>query len=587
MGKIRQLDETLSNMIAAGEVVENMASVVKELLENAIDADAKSVEVHLRDAGFKEIAVIDDGEGMDKDDLRMAFKRHATSKIKTHHDLHHIGSLGFRGEALPSIASVAKVEVDASLDNRAGARIVVHNGGIVSEEQGDARKGVKIRIKDLFYNTPARLKHLKSEQRELAFVVDYVNKIALAHPHIRFTLTNNGKTLLKTQGDGDVLKVLHQIYPLDVIKNMLPFENKNQYFTIKGYMSKPSHTRSSRQHMTLITNRRIIRNNKLLNAALAAYRTYLPVHKYPILYLEIEVDPLLIDVNIHPQKLSVKFTEEASLRKLIETTLASRLQEEDLIPKVKRTEEKPSEQSGFDFTDANEPSKHASTLEEEPSRPQQELLQQEPQKETSASKPKPKPKQRLPYLSYIGQCFGTYLLFQGEDSLYIMDQHAAAERIRYEHYLSSMSRSKPSIRNLLTPFTLSLSNREILAHDSIVPTLQSFGLQTEIKDETTLSILAHPDWFKEGEEEEYAERMIRLLMSEEEVSVAKMIDKVAADLACKHSVRANKYLNKHEIDRLVKDLRQCDNPFTCPHGRPTILSFSTRELETMFQRIQS
>lgn len=580
MGKIRQLDETLSNMIAAGEVVENMASVVKELLENAIDASAKSVEVHLREAGFREITVLDDGEGMDKDDLRMAFKRHATSKIKTHHDLHHIGSLGFRGEALPSIASVAKVEVDASLNEQSGDRIVVRNGDIVSEEKGEARKGTKILIKDLFYNTPARLKHLKSAQRELSFVVDYVNKIALSHPHIAFTLTNNGKTLLKTQGDNDVLKVLHQIYPLDVIKNMLAFENKNQYFKIKGYMSKPSHTRSSRQHMTLITNRRIIHNNKLLNAALSAYRTYLPVHKFPILYLEVEVDPLLVDVNIHPQKLSVKFTEEAELRKLIESTLASRLKSEDLIPMVERREQPAPEQSGFDFTQAKErQSERPSKVEETPAPP--------PTPEKTQEEPASKKNKRLPYLSYIGQSFGTYLLFQDENALYIVDQHAAAERIRYEQYIAAMSRETPTVRNLLTPFDLSLSNREILAHESIKETLLSFGLHTEVKDDTTLSIHSHPHWFKEGEEEEYAERMVRLLLAEEEVSVSKMIDKVAADLACKHSVRANKYINKHEIDRLIEDLDRCENPFTCPHGRPTILSFSTHELETMFQRVQS
>jgi len=615
MGKIRQLDESLSNMIAAGEVVENMASVIKELLENAIDANAKAITITLKESGLSMIRISDDGDGMDKEDLDMAFKRHATSKIKTHHDLHHIVSLGFRGEALPSIASVSNMTIESSADGKNGHKIVLKNGAIIERHKGQPKQGTTISVENLFYNTPARLKHLKSEQRELSFIVDYVNKIALSHPHIAFTLSNDNKTLLKTSGDGNVLKILHEIYPLDIIKNMVPFNHKNQYFKIEGYLAKPAYNRSSNQHMTVITNHRIIKNKKLLNAIKTGFDTYLPMHKYPIVYLEITVDPIFIDVNIHPQKLEVKFSEQHSLEALITATINDTLRGEDLIPTTKKTMRPSSQASQVSFEGVNDnqdkpthQNDDAATLKEDRV-PFQSEATQAPNIEASHPHPtkpqstksqdtfpanqfhqtpnqKSSPKKRLPDLEYIGQYLGTYLLFQNKEGLYIMDQHAAAERIRYERYKHAMSQTDGSTQELLSPIELHLSSGEVIAFDTYKEKLNAYGLDITQKDRSTLLIHRIPTWFRKNMEQVYAEIMVKTLLNEDQLSVGLLIDQLAKDLSCKHSIRANKYLNRNEVDVLLKDLHETDNPFTCPHGRPTIINLSVRELETMFKRVQ-
>ncbi len=581
MGNIRQLDETLSNMIAAGEVVENMASVIKELCENAIDAQAKQIDIQLKEAGLKEIRVFDDGDGMDEDDLNLAFKRHATSKIKTHHDLHHIASLGFRGEALPSIGSVAHVEIESSPTDEPGHKRIIRNNQVIESSAGQAKKGTHILVKHLFYNTPARLKHLKSEQKELSLIVEHVNKLALSHPNIAFKLTNNKKVLLKTAGDGHVLKILHQIYPIDIIKNLLPFEAKNQYFSIHGYIAKPYYNRSSKHHMMLFVNRRLFRNDRLTNAVMRAIKTYLPVHKYPILYLNITVDPLLIDVNIHPQKLDVKFSESQALERLITDTLNNTISTVEHISEMPFSKEK-REQKTMDF----------SSLDEQTPQEEKDTATQSPASKANTtqgnSKPSTEPPKRtLPHLDYIGQLHGTYLLFQNEKGMYVMDQHAAAERIRYETYLNKMSQESTHQTTLLTPLEIKLSNHEMTAYKTIKPTLETMGLDTEVSNQTTLNIKGVPSWFRKNLEQAYAETMIKTLLEEDALNIEDIVDQLAKDLSCKHSIRGNTYINKHEVTKLIKDLNACQNPYTCPHGRPTIKHMSLYELENMFERIQS
>lgn len=597
MGNIIQLDETLSNMIAAGEVVENMASVIKELTENAIDAKSHSVEIHLQQSGLKSMRVVDDGVGMDQNDLSMAFKRHATSKIKTHHDLYHIASLGFRGEALPSIASVSTLSIVSSVNGQSAHEIIYKAGRLVKEKKCARPQGTTVTVQNLFYNTPARLKHLKSEPKELSYIVEYINKMALSHPAIKFTLTNDGRTLFKTTGDGDLLKILHQIYSLDIIKNMVSFENKNQYFHIKGYLTKPGFNRSSRQHMSIITNHRIIKNTKLLKAIQEGYNTYLPQHKYPIVFLDIEVDPLLIDVNIHPQKLEVKFTEQASLERLIKDTINKTLTQENLIPEVKKEKTSPiiqermvlNEQSENQFSDddAIETYHHqireASSNRLNDTKPKHSPLDFGQEHKIDAI---PKAYDRFPELDYIGQYLGTYLLFQSYDGLYLIDQHAAAERVRYERYYKAMSEDNFSRHPLMVPFTLHLSNNEIINIKAQHDELEALGLTVKPKTDSTLEIHTIPDWFMKGDEEDYAERMVKHMLKDQDLSIGVIIDQLAKDLSCKHSIRANKYINKDEINILIRDLERANNPFTCPHGRPTLIKFSKQEIEKMFKRVQ-
>ncbi len=609
MGSIRQLDTNLSNMIAAGEVVENPASVVKELLENAIDANSTRITIELQDSGLKSIKVIDDGIGMDSEDMEMALRRHATSKIKTEHDLHHIASLGFRGEALPSIASVSHMIIESSQSAEPGHLIRIKNGNVTSRETGAARQGTKVTVSDLFYNTPARLKHLRSKHRELSNIQSYVQAIALSHSHIAINLTNDDKTVLQTSGDGHTLKILNQIYPSDIIRNMLAFEGSDQYFTVRGYATKPIHTRSSRAHMMVMTNRRMIRGNRLLKAVSEAYDTYLPKHKHPIVYLEIEVDPVLIDVNVHPQKLSIKFTEEAQLERLIKKTIHDTLKETSIIPDVRQAPNHSNErQMAFD-DDYQQPDKEGTsqtpppqssqddadqagnvpdtTYETQPGYPEKEAHRKV--EETPIEDKHGRPSgERVPDLEYIGQLHGTYLLFQNKSGLYVMDQHAAAERVRYEHYYGAMKTPSPDTQRLTVPFDIRLSSEEVTLFDDYRETLEAFGIKAEKKDSTTLQVTTIPSWFRKNMEETYTEMMIRSLISDDAPGdIGKIIDPLAKNLSCKHSIRANKHLSREEVNKLLQDLRSTENPFTCPHGRPTIIRFSVHELETFFKRVQS
>lgn len=316
MSKIKVLDEILANKIAAGEVVERCSSVVKELVENSIDAFADEIKVELEEAGIKLIRVIDNGKGMDEADASLAFYRHATSKLMDEDDLFRISTLGFRGEALPSIASVSDVTLKTST-GEIGSIIHIKGGKTISIQKGDARIGTIISVRELFYNTPARLKHMKSLYAELASVTDYMNKIALSHPNIKFSLTNNNNTILKTDGRNDLLKTINDIYGIEITKKMVSARSENDDYKITGYISLPEINRSNRNHMITIVNGRVVRNleiNKIINDS---YHSYKPDNRYPIVVLTIEVDPILIDVNIHPTKMDIKFSKMEELLSLI------------------------------------------------------------------------------------------------------------------------------------------------------------------------------------------------------------------------------------------------------------------------------
>jgi DNA mismatch repair protein MutL len=603
MGKIIQLDEKLSNLIAAGEVVENMASVVKELVENSIDAFSDEIQIHLLEAGLKEIKVSDNGIGMSKEDMKMSFRRHATSKIKTQHDLFHIQSLGFRGEALPSIASVSYVEMISS-EGTNGYKIVYKNGKIIEEGEHAPKKGTTISVKYLFYNTPARLKHLKATTTELSYIVDYVNKIALSHPKIRFLLTNDARVLLRTNGNNDTLQVLSNIYSLDIIKDMVPFSGENGYFKISGYLTKPLHTRSNRTHISIIANDRMIKNNKIIKAISEGYKTYLPVGKYPIVFIKITVDPLLIDVNVHPSKLEVKFTEERLLLNLIRTTINEKLKQLMLIPTVEKFIPKTDElyQESLDFLEnktktttietkdyheynnMDEIQHHTSQIKEATNDFGETNVHHLNQEDSPIFLKKTK---KLPRLEYIGQFMGTYLVAQNENGLYLIDQHAAAERIRYERYKEEFGKVNIEFHELLLPLPLHLSNNEVLALLDRLDDVEKLGIKVKVNSIKGIDITHVPTWFPKGYELEYAEEIIQKLLEDKEISVKDSRNQLAKNLSCKHSIKANHFMDKSEIETLLIDLAKCENPYTCPHGRPIILHFTVYEIEKMFKRVQS
>ena len=333
MSKIAIMDEILANKIAAGEVVEKTMNVVKELVENSIDAESDEIIIRLVDSGVKEVEVQDNGIGMDEEDATMAFQRHATSKLKDLDDLFYIESLGFRGEALPSIASVSNVRLKTS-DGKTGTIITLEGGKNEQVSRGDLQKGTTVTVSDLFYNTPVRLKYLKNLYVELANITEYVEKMALSYPSIKFTLINNDKILFKTDGSNDLLKVIYEIYGVDITKKMTWIEGENDDYKISGYISYPEITKSNRNGITTFVNGRIIKNNELNKCIVDCYHTYIHKDRYPIIILNIEVDPILIDVNIHPTKMDIKFSKMDTLKEIIIETITKKLEELVLIPEV-------------------------------------------------------------------------------------------------------------------------------------------------------------------------------------------------------------------------------------------------------------
>jgi len=544
--KIRKLDDNVANMISAGEVVERPLSVVKELVENAVDAESTFIEIQLSEAGTQLIRVTDNGFGMSKEDALLAFERHATSKISSKNDLFHIASLGFRGEALPSIASVSKLKMISS-QGETGYEVNIDGGKLISHKSSSARKGTLVEVRSLFYNTPARLKFLKSVNYELTLITDYITKMALSYPAISYVLVHNDKELINTDGSGDLLKVIKTIYGNEVSRNMKEISSKSYDYSIDGFITKQTVTRASRYYINVSVNNRVVRSANITNAVISAYGNRIPKGRYPVAFINIKCDPILVDVNVHPSKLQVKFTEEKKLLENISSVIVNTLSETVSIPKIQR--------ASYENTESIDSSdfivKEQITFFEE---------------------------ERFPVLEYIGQYSGTYLLFQG-DGLYIIDQHAAEERIRFEMYLKSLKNSGETYE-LLVPINLEYSKTEFLEIYELLPKLKEIGVVLEESGENSFYVREVPVWFEKSYEKEFVDKLIYELISGEKDS----FDDIAAQLACIDSIKGNSYISRDEVDELVRNLSKCDNPFNCPHGRPTIISFSKSEIERYFRR---
>lgn len=573
MNTIRILDEHLANKIAAGEVVEKCVSAVKELVENSIDAGATEIKIELIDAGTKEIKVIDNGKGMNKEDAYLAFSRHATSKITDEDDLFRINSLGFRGEALPSIASVSEIILKTSTGD-IGTLLHLKAGTVIKEEKTNSRKGTEVIVKNLFYNTPARLKHLKSLYSELANITDYVNKIAFAHPNIRFSLTNNNKSLLKTDGSNNLLKVIKDVYGLEIAKMMIKITGGNNDYKTDGYISYPEITKSSRSNMTTIVNGRIVRNIELNKTINDAYHTYKPEDRYPIVVLNITVDPTLVDVNIHPTKMDIKFSKMDVLKELISNLIKKELESLTLIPSIKNTQKIIENYNQISFDLNREEKVERNYIINEPS------LEKELEEKIILDSNK----ERLPELYPVGLIHGTYIVCQNDLGMYLIDHHAAKERINYEKYLNVLSNPSNNTIDMLIPFTIELSNNEYIILKENMDILKSLNILAEEMGINTIVIKSHPVWLPTGYENMALRKIIDIIINKETFDTKKFNEKVAITLSCKLAIKANENISIKEMEQLITDLRNCDNPFTCPHGRPTIIHYSNYELEKSFKR---
>jgi len=576
MAIIKIMDEILSNKIAAGEVVERCSSVVKELVENSIDAKSTEIKVDLIESGVKEIKVTDNGYGMEKEDAIMAFNRHATSKIMDEDDLYHIHTLGFRGEALASIASVSNVELTTSKGD-IGTYVNIKGGKVIKVEASDARRGSIMCVKDLFYNTPARLKHLKSLYTELSNILDYMNKIALSHPEIRFIVTNDSKELLRTDGSGNLLKCIKNIFGINVAKKMLEIEGSNNDYSIKGYISLPEVYRSNRNSIITIVNGRIVKNIELNRTINDAYHSYKPDNYYPVVVLNIDVDTTLVDVNIHPTKMDIKFGNMEELLSLVTNMIKDRLKVKTLIPKI---EDKPTFVKevkkveeftlNFDTPLINEEEVEY-VINEELVEKKEEIIEEE--------------QEIMPIMYPIGLVHGTYIICQNEIGMYIIDQHAAKERINYEIVKEKLNNPKLESIPMMFPLTLEYTNSEYIILKENFEFLKSLNFEVEEFGINSIIVKSHPVWLPKGNEDNSIKKIIELVIEKEKnFNLDKFNDNVAATMACKMSIKANTAITIEEMENLINDLRKCKNPFNCPHGRPTVIYYSKTDLEKLFKR---
>lgn len=622
MGKIQIMDEWLSNKIAAGEVVERPASVVKELVENAIDAGSTSIDVFLLEAGLTSIQVIDNGSGMDEEDALISYSRHATSKIHQEHDLFRIRTLGFRGEALASIASVSKMTLITS-NGESGTYLELEGGHVVTHKPGPLRKGTDITVAQLFFNTPARLKYMKTIQTELGHTIDLVNRLALGNPHIAFRLLHNGQQLLQTNGRGDVQQVLAAIYGVHNAKKMVPFEGESHDYKVSGFVSLPEVTRASKNYLSLFVNGRWVKHYLVQKAIVDAYHTYLPIERFPIVALFIEGDPYLTDVNVHPAKHQIRLSKEPELLKLIEETIRETIRHVIRVPQMEKKEKvvkpttteqlniwKPAPKLDVEKMNAIveklydvQTVQESSMLEPVKSIPEssptpveesfepapaieektfQNVIVEEAQQDSIVKSIK----EPFPALEVVGQIHGTYIVAQMEDGFYLIDQHAAQERIKYEFFREKVGMVNPNERQaLLLPLTFHYAADEALILRENRQELEAVGVFLEEFGQSSFVVREHPSWFPKGEEQEIIEDLIEQVLTTKKADVKKLREAAAIMMSCKKSIKANHFLTREQMVSLLNDLRNADNPFTCPHGRPVLIHFTTYEVEKMFKRV--
>ncbi|PTI06129.1 DNA mismatch repair endonuclease MutL [Staphylococcus xylosus] len=663
MGKIKELQTSLANKIAAGEVVERPGSVVKELLENAIDAQATEINIEVAQSGVESIRVVDNGTGIAIDDLGLVFHRHATSKLDQDDDLFHIRTLGFRGEALASISSVSKVTLKTCTDNEEGQEIYVENGEILNQKPAKAKRGTDILVESLFYNTPARLKYIKSLYTELGKITDIVNRMAMSHPDIRISLISDGKTIIKTNGSGRTNEVMAEIYGMKVAKDLVHITGDTSDYHLEGYVAKPEHSRSNKHYISIFINGRYIKNFLLNKAIQEGYHTLLMIGRFPICYINIEMDPILVDVNVHPTKLEVRLSKENQLFDLIVEKIRDAFQDRILIPQndmdkiakknkvldkfeqqkmdfEKRkqqnelqqqpfrdevqgyenheshepksqtqlkynTENKPNNndvQSTIQETDVNNDEYAQSqrallnemdTYEQEPTLDQKnrhETFNQDDMEQDIASQDikgsvSKDASRRVPYMEVVGQVHGTYIIAQNEQGMYMIDQHAAQERIKYEYFREKIGEVSNEIQNLLIPLTFHFSTDELMIINQHKEELDKVGVHLEPFGGNDYIVDSYPVWFPASEAEEIIKDMIEYVLEHKKVNVKKIREEAAIMMSCKQSIKANHYLKNNEMADLVNQLRETEDPFTCPHGRPIIINFSNYELERLFKRI--
>ena len=685
MGKINILSAELSNKIAAGEVVERPSSVVKELVENSIDAGSTNIKIIIQEFGIKQIRIIDNGSGISNDDLERAFLRHATSKISADYDLFHIETLGFRGEALASISSVSKVTIKSCSGEVQGKMLILEGGKVVQSEFYAPIKGTDLSVENLFYNTPARLKYLRNPHTEQANITNVIHKFALSYPNISFELHVDGKITFKTYGDGDVHKILSKIYNMSVAKNMIDFSGSNDDYKVYGFISVPEETRASKNYIHIFINGRYIKNYVIQNSIIDACGTLLMKNRYPLCVINIEMDPILLDVNVHPTKQEVRLSKEAELIRLIKEIIAERLSnytyipqgmnnvltkkeksriekldflseldtkfgiEEDADISKKQLEDKIINEDDFIFGEDNLSSEKSISVNDKNenndnsysrkiNRVKSDLpdLSYSPHPKDNRNRFGEKPTKKeienfmnfskrdeieytedkvilgsdseldnshfdeiknakivqddetkvrtLPDLKVLAQIFKTYILSEADNKLYLIDQHAAAERYNYEKLQREFSDRKNYKKQMLIPLMFDFSVEEAAEVRNNLEKFEELGIVFEEFGDNSYVVREFPGWIEE-DEEEMIKIIVEKVLKNNNITFNELRNDAIAMASCKMSIKANQILNEVEMNKVISDLYECKNPFTCPHGRPIITKMEKKDLEKMFKRI--
>lgn len=606
MGKIFLLDETTINKIAAGEVIERPASIVKELAENSIDAGATSITIEIEEGGKSYINVSDNGCGIMHDDVERAFFRHATSKIKDSKDLSGIETLGFRGEALASIAAVSELEMKTRAEEDPSGNLILLKGGKVIEINDIGYPiGTSIIVRNLFFNTPARLKFLKSDTSEQGQIVNIVEKLALTNTGISFKLTVNNKVVLHTPGNGDLLSVILCIYGKNTAKAMLPLDYSSSLVNIQGYIGKPETAKGNSTYMTFSINNRYVKNRLLGEAVRQAYKTLLMNNRYPFSVINIDIKSDMIDVNVHPTKQEVKFSDDRAIFNTLYIAVKNCLNSNQLIFETleetgpERYINEPAASSyqtdvrapGFfdkktpgDVEEITFDQIGINTGNDKPHHNTPFLSRKSYEKKAEKTACSSAEEQERHNITIIGSLFGTFILGQSEDNFYIIDQHAAHERVMYEYIKEKYNTKSITMQELIMPIIVELSPAEkvLYAENSLL--FQNLGFETEWFGENALAIRSIPIIMGEPCSGEFFGSILDSL-KETGSSIESPLDKIVISMACKNAVKAGDKLTPEEIEELIDQLFNTNQPFTCPHGRPTIITMSKYDLEKKFKRI--
>ena len=612
MGNIVVLDELTINQIAAGEVIERPANVVKELVENSIDAGAKNISIEIRNGGISYIRIVDDGKGIAKDDIQLAFERHATSKIRSGKDLSNVMTMGFRGEALASIAAISNVEMTSSTGNSVGNKIVVKAGDILSFEEGACPKGTVIEVKELFFNTPVRYKFLRKDFTEGGYIEDIVSRLALIHPEISFKLKSSNKVVISTNGNGDIITTIYSIFGKEIADNLLPVNYEYEGMKLVGVIGKPSISRSNRSNQIMYVNTRHVKDKTIRTAIDEAYKNILPQGKFAFTMINLNIDSSLVDVNVHPAKLEIRFQNENDVFKIVYHGIREALLTNDLsrhafvdtldnkeaenVENIEKNKEE-TYKNAFDRVDSlnNNIKKDVISEINEANYYEYKLNSDNILKGIVENRINKNENinffenhgdvvQNKKEYTYIGTAFSTYNIIEYMNELYIIDQHAAHERVLYERLKKSYYNDERLSQMILIPEIITLTNKEMDIVKDNIDTFDKVGYIIESFGDNTYKISGVPNICVDINAKNLFMDVLDELQGNLRTSKDNMEDNLIATIACKAAVKGNMNLSDMEVKGLMEELLTLDNPFTCPHGRPTAIKFSKYDLERKFGR---